>query len=169
MGFFKRLMTPDDEEASVDGCRELAMGDEEKAFEHLKQAVHLADGAYLSRFMALKVGRIDEAERYLSAAARDYENLGKHFNKYGIAAEMMLPITEEVTAHIACNREGVLLGLVEIYQRQGRIDEAMRCLETLRRLNPDDVVVLLSMCELLLERIYAEAPDYADVSKQLGL
>jgi len=152
MGFFKRLVTPDDEEALVDGCRELALGDEVKAYEHLKQAVHLADGAYLAGFLALKMERLKEAYRYLSSAARDYEKLGRHFNKYGISAEMMLPITEEVAAHINCNREGVLLGLVEANQRQGHIDEAMHCLEMLRRLNPDDVVVLLSMCELLLER-----------------
>jgi len=152
MGFFKRLVMPDDEAAFVDGCRELALGDEAKAFEHLKQAVHLADGAYLAGFMALKMDQIKEAERYLSSAARDYEKLGRHFIKYGISAEMMLPITDEVAAHITCNREGVLLGLVEAYQRQGHIDEAMHCLETLRRLNPDDVVVLLSMCELLLEQ-----------------
>jgi len=152
MGFFKRLATPDDEEALVDGCRELALGDEEKAFDHLKQAVHLADGAYLAGFMALKMERIEEAERFLSSAARDYEKLGRHFNKYGISAELMLRITGEVSAHIACNREGVLLGLVEVYQRQGRMDDAMHCLETLRRLHPDDVVVCLSLCELLLER-----------------
>jgi len=152
MGFFKRLVTPDDEEALVDGCRELALGDEEKAFEYLKQAVHLADGAYLAGFMALKMDRIEEAERYLSSAARDYEKLGRHFNKYGISAELMLQITGEVSAHITCNREGVLLGLVEACQRQGKLDEAMHCLETLRRLHPDDVVVCLSLCELLLER-----------------
>jgi len=152
MGFFKQLVTPDDEEALVDGCRELALGDEAKAFNHLKQAVHLADGAYLAGFMALKMGRIEEAERYLSSAAGDYEKLGRHFNKYGISAELMLQITDEVSAHITCDREGVLLGLVEVYQRQGNLDEAMHCLETLRRLNPDDVVVCLSLCELLLER-----------------
>jgi len=63
-----------------------------------------------------------------------------------------LQITDEVSAQITCDREGVLLGLVEVYQRQGNLDEAMHCLETLRRLHPDDVVVRLSMCELLLER-----------------
>ncbi|NDY41589.1 DUF4236 domain-containing protein, partial [Dissulfurirhabdus thermomarina] len=31
LGFFKRLITPDDEEALVDGCRELVLGNEEKA------------------------------------------------------------------------------------------------------------------------------------------
>jgi len=152
MGFFKRLVTPDDEEAFVDGCRDLILGNEKKALEHFKKATHLADGAYLAGFMALKKDRIKEAERFLSIAARDHEKLGRHFNKYGISAEMMMSITDEVSVHITCNREGVLLGLVEVYQQQGNLDEAMHCLETLRRLHPDDVVVCLSLCELLLER-----------------
>ena len=54
LGFFKRLITPDDEEALVDGCRELVLGNEEKALEHLEKAAHLADGAYLAGFLALK-------------------------------------------------------------------------------------------------------------------
>jgi len=142
----------DDEEAFVDGCSELALGDEDKAYEHLKQAVHLADGAYLAGFMALKMERFEDAERFLSSAAGDYEKLGMHFNKYGISEEMALPITDEVTAHISCNREGALLGLVEACQRLGKLEEAMHCLETLKHFHPDDVVVLLSMCELLLEQ-----------------
>ena len=51
LGFFKRLITPKDEEALVDGCRELVLGNEEKALEHLEKAVHLADGAYLAGFL----------------------------------------------------------------------------------------------------------------------
>ena len=42
LGFFKRLITPDDEEALVDGCRELVLGNEDKALQHLEQAAHLA-------------------------------------------------------------------------------------------------------------------------------
>jgi len=152
MGFFKRLITPDDEEAFVDGCRELALGDEGKAFGHFKQALHLADGAYLAGFMALKMNQIEEADQHLSFAACDYKKLGMHFNKYGISPELRLPITDDVAAHITCDREGVLLGLVEVYQRQNHLDKAMHCLKTLRRLHPDDTVVLLSICELLLER-----------------
>ncbi len=37
LGFFKRLVTPDDEEALVDGW-ELVLGNEDKALQHLKQA-----------------------------------------------------------------------------------------------------------------------------------
>ena len=40
LGFFKRLVTPDDEEALVDGCRELVLGDENKALRFLKKAAH---------------------------------------------------------------------------------------------------------------------------------
>jgi len=46
---------------------------------------------------------------------------------------------------------GVLLGLVEVYQRQERWEDAIACLERLRRLEPDDVVVKLSLAELLLD------------------
>jgi len=46
LGFFKRLITPSDEKAFVDGLRELSLGNEDKAFEFLKQAEHIADSAY---------------------------------------------------------------------------------------------------------------------------
>ncbi len=42
LGFFKRLITPDDEEALVDRFREFVLGNEEKSLEHLKKAIHLS-------------------------------------------------------------------------------------------------------------------------------
>jgi len=64
----------------------------------------------------------------------------------------MLPITDEVAACIECNRESVLLGLVEACQRLGRLTDAMQWLDSLWHLNPDDPVIKLSLCELLLEQ-----------------
>ncbi len=151
LGFFKRLITPDDEEALVDGCRELVLGNEEKALEHLERAVHLADGAYLAGFLALRLGRLEAAARHLARAAEQHDRLGRYFSKYGISATMSLPITDEVSAQVAPDLCGVLLGLVEVYQRQGRWEEAIACLERLQRLEPDDVVVRLSLAELLWE------------------
>jgi len=150
LGFFKRLITPDDEEALVDGCRELVLGNEEKALEHLEKAVHLADGAYLAGFLALKQERLEEAAHYLATAAEKHSRLGRYFSKYGISATLSLPITDEVFAHVGLDLRGVLLGLVEVYQRQERWEDAIACLERLRRLEPDDVVVKLSLAELLL-------------------
>jgi len=163
MGFFRRLITPADQQALVDGCREMILGDESDAFEHLKKAVHLADGAYLAGFMALKKGRLDEAANYLAAAAKKHRGLDRYFSKYGISATMSLPITDEVAAHVGPELRGVLLGLVEVYQRQKRWKDAALCLERLRKLEPDDVVVKLSLAELLLDA----RPDVKDVYKKV--
>ena len=54
LGFFKRLITPSEERALVDGCRELVLGHEKMALEYLRESVHLADGACLAGFVALK-------------------------------------------------------------------------------------------------------------------
>ncbi len=151
LGFFKRLITPDDEEALVDGCRELVLGNEDKALQHLEQATHLADGAYLAGFLALKKERLEEAATYLATAAEKHSRLGRYFSKYGISATMSLPITDEVSAHVGPDLRGVLLGLVEVYQRQERWEDAIACLERLKRIEPDDVVVKLSLAELLLD------------------
>lgn len=151
MGFFKRLITPDEEKALVDGCRELVSGNESNAFKHLKEAIHLSDGAYLAGFLALKLGKLGEADNYLNFALKKKNSLGEYFDKYGISAVMNLPITDEVSAHIEPNIRGILLGLVEIYQQQERWQDALRCLDRLRKLEPGDVVVKLSLAELLLD------------------
>jgi tetratricopeptide (TPR) repeat protein len=151
MGFFKRLITPDDEEALVDGCRELALGNEDRAFQHLRKAAHLADGAFLAGFVALKQELVDEATEHLSTAHENYRRLGRYFSKYGISATMSLPITEHVSAHVGPSVRGILLALVEVYQRKKRWKEALECLERLRKLEPDDLVVKLSLVEVLME------------------
>jgi len=151
LGFFKRLLTPEDEEALVDGCRELVLGNEDKALQYLEKAVHLADGAYLAGFLALKKGRLADAEGYLATAVQKHSHLGRYFSRYGISATISLAITDEVVAIIDPNLRGVLLGLAEVYQRQERWQDAISCLERLWQLGPDDVVVKLSLAELLLD------------------
>ncbi len=163
LGFFRRLVTPPEERALVAGCRELAHGSEEAALATLRDAVHLADGAYLAGFLALRQGRLEEAATFLRAAAEHHEQLGRCLARYGIAATWRLPITEEVCARIGPDRRGVLLGLVEVYQLQHRPAEAIACLERLRELSPEDRVVTLSLVELLLEA----HPDDRDTARRV--
>jgi len=151
MGFFKRLITPDDEEALVDGCRELVLENEDKALRHLKKATHLADGAYLAGFLALKNSQFDKASEYLSKAAEHSKALNRYFDKYGISATMSLLITEEISVHVEPNIRGVLLGLVEVCQSQEKWEDAIECLNRLRRMEPEDVVIKLSLAEILME------------------
>jgi len=163
LGFFERLLTPKGERAFVDGCKEYVTGRASQAMTHLRQAAHLADGAFLAGFLALEAGQFAEAATYLKQAAARPTSLGKHFAKYGLNVQLSLPITEEVTAHITPSRRGALLGLVEAYQRQGKVKEALACLKQLRRDTPDDVVVNLSMAEL----VYEAAPNDKRLARQI--
>lgn len=144
-------MTPDDEEALADGCPESVLGNQERALDHLEKAVHLADGALLAGFLALSKGRLNQAEACLVMTAHTHGDLGRHLSKYGICARLSLPITEQVSAQVGPDLRGALLGLMEVYQRQARPKDAIACLERLRGLEPDDVVLKSSLAELLLE------------------
>lgn len=163
LGFFERLMTPKPERAFVDGCKAYVGGNVRKAAEELQHAAHLADGAFLAGFLAMDAKRLDEAERHLRQAAAKHTSLGKHFDKYGLAVELVLPITEFAIAHIRPCRRGVMLGLAEVYQAQDRVKEALDCLKQLRRDAPDDIVAKLSVAELVLEA----APGDKRLAKQV--
>ena len=152
LNFFQRLFTPAGEEALVDGCRALSQGDESNALKHLQQATPLADGAFLAGFLALKHKDFDRAIDWLRLAADKSHRLGRYFAKYGMAATLSLPITEEVTAHMGPDLRGIWLGLAEAHQGRGEIEAAIDWLEKLRRNSPEDVVARLSLAELLLER-----------------
>jgi tetratricopeptide (TPR) repeat protein len=151
LGFFGRLLISRGERAFVDGCKAYVAGHRRKAAEVLGGATHLADGAFLAGFLAIDGKRLDEAERFLKRAAAKHRSLGRHFGKYGLEVELALPITEFVVAHIRPSRRGALLGLAEAYQGQDRIREALDCLKKLRQDAPEDVVVKLSIAELVSE------------------
>ncbi len=151
LGFFKRLFTPSEERALIEGCRRLVEGDAEGALESLRRSVHLADGACLAGFLALKLDAVADAERYLRRAASQARGLGTTLGRYGVAMEVDLPITENISASLGTDLRSVLLGLVEVYQRGQRWEDALECLRRLRRLEPDDIVIKLSLGELLLD------------------
>ncbi len=149
--FFDQLSTPDDLKDLAAGCRALADGDEKGALIHLQKATHLADGAFLAGVLALKKSQLSEAVQYLSAAVAHEHELGQHLSQQGIAATLSLAITEELTVHVGPNIRGVLLALAEAYQAQEKKSEAVTCLERLQQLEPDDIVVNLSLAELLMD------------------
>ena len=163
LGFFKRLITPMEEEALVDGCRELLLGHEDKALTHLRRATHRADGAYLAGYVALRTGHLSEAARHLITAMQNHRQLGRYFAKYEVAATVTLQITDEVAAVVGPTLRGVLLLLVEVYQLQNRRKPVVDCLQRLRRLEPDDVVVKLSLAEVMLDA----GPDDHGIHRQV--
>lgn len=151
LGFFKRLITPQSEEDFVDGMRQFVLGNENAALRHFRKATDLADAAFMAGVLSLKQERFGDAETFLSEAKRKQARLGHHVAKYGIQAAASLVITEEVTALIGPDVRGLLLALSEVHQHRGRPDAAVTDLRQLHRRDPDDVVVRLSLAEILTE------------------
>jgi tetratricopeptide (TPR) repeat protein len=151
LSFFQRMSTPDDEEALVDGCKELALGDPRQAYARLMQAVHLPDGAYLAGILALRDGQYADAVNYLSFALEQQAELGRRLAKYGIAATVLLPVTDEISATIAPNPDGVMLALSEAYQHAGQQQSAITMLRQLAAAHADDLVLRISLAEMLLD------------------
>jgi tetratricopeptide (TPR) repeat protein len=147
----EKVSAPEDHTPLVAGCQALAKGDEEAALAQFQQATHLADGAFLAGVLALKKGQLDAATQYLMTAAGKEQELGKQLSTYGLNATMSLAVTEEVAAHVEPSLRGVLLALAEAYQTRGKQADAVACLERLQQIAPDDLVVKLSLAELLAE------------------
>jgi len=153
LGFFRRLVTPKGEEHFVDGMRALVGGKESAALRHFEQADGLADASFMAGMLALKRGKYDAAEGHLKLAATRRRTLGKYFAKYGVEAAATLTITDEVSAAVNVDISGTLLALAEVHQHQRRWRDAVSCLKQLRRHNPDDMIVTLSLAELLVEDV----------------
>lgn len=151
LGFFRRLVTPDDEEGFVDGMRALVHGDEALARERLRSARELADGAFIGGLLALKAGDLAEAETLFEVADSRSAELGTLFDKYGLAARALLAVSEEVRAVIGADRRGVLLARAELAQMKERPGAALPLLDELLRAHPQDALVRLSLAELLVE------------------
>ena len=163
MGFFQRLVTPQEEEDFVDGCRELVGGNQTGARGYLRKATELPDAAYMAGLLALDAGDYEEAETCLTIATRNHRRLGRLLGKYGIDARTTLRITDQVSAHAEPGLRGCLLALAEVYQLQRRPQDALNCLRRLDKLEPGDVVVYLAEAELL----YAARPDDKKIAQRI--
>jgi tetratricopeptide (TPR) repeat protein len=131
--------------------RELALGHKDEALTHLARAAHMADAAFLAGMMSMERNDADAALRYLQTADRKHRQLGRYFGRYGIDAAVSIAVTPELAALVRPELRGVLLARVELHQHRGETDKALECLERLRKREPDDMVVTLSLVELLLE------------------
>ncbi len=152
VGFLQRLTSPVDELDLVDALRALHAGQEDEGYSYAQRAKDLPDGAFMAGFLALKRGQFAEAAGYFEHALEQKNGLGQTFDKYEVDMHVDLPITEDVVAYIQPNENGVLLALAEAYQHEGQPDLAIQTLRRLHKNDPEDIVVHLSLAELLDQR-----------------
>jgi tetratricopeptide (TPR) repeat protein len=149
--FFRKLVTPPAEQALVAGIKEILAGSDERALDQLRKATQLPDAAFMAGVLALKSGSFSEAVTDLDSALRSGAELGKMVARYKATLTVSLQITPLFTAHLPMNAEGAGLALAEAYQRQKNWSQAVATLEGVRKVWPDDPVVLVSLAELLLD------------------
>jgi tetratricopeptide (TPR) repeat protein len=163
LGFMQRLTIPADEVALVEALKALAVGDEAKALEQLKNGSFLADAAFLAGFLLFKQGDMNAAASAFNEALSKREDLGKHIEKYELDFAVQLPITEEISVRIEASAEGALLALAECHQNLGLNDLAIENLQELYKAHPDDLIVRLSLAEVLSDTY----PDAQSVQQQI--
>jgi tetratricopeptide (TPR) repeat protein len=151
-GFFQRLAMSREEEAFVDGLRELNEGERRLALEKFTgAAASIADAAWFAGFLALETGDYVQASGFLEKALNNSKTLGAHLKKYGLDPVVTLPITDEISVDVHADETGAVLGLVEAAQLLGQYEKAITLLEKLLDFVPDDLVLKLSLAELIIE------------------
>jgi tetratricopeptide (TPR) repeat protein len=155
LGFFQRLTAPAHEKSFVDGLAALHDQQEEQALQHLERAAReqasLADAAWLAGVLRLQREELELAEAHLQHALRMATHLGQRLGHYGLRLDVTLPVTAEVNAQLQPNVYSTRLALIEIYQLQGRSDQAMAAIDDLLATQPHDPVALASYGELALD------------------
>ncbi|MFQ5491156.1 MAG: DUF4236 domain-containing protein [Phycisphaerae bacterium] len=134
----------------MDGLREFVQGRKAKALKCFGKSDH-GDSAFLAGVLSLMLERFEDASRHFLTARSKSGDLGRLFSKYGVLPRCTLDITEQITVDIEPNVRGAQLGLVEAAQRLKKWDVVVQALQHLRRLEPDDPVVKLSLVEAILD------------------
>jgi tetratricopeptide (TPR) repeat protein len=152
LGFFKRLFTPDAEKHFVDGMRHVVAADsDDTAIAALNSPNAVGDALFMAGMLALRAERYREALSFFDRAQAKEGELGDYFYKYGVAAQIRLPITERISAIIEPSLRGITLARAEAEQAREHWQSALAALEALHTAAPDDAVVILSLAEILVE------------------
>ncbi|MCZ8295578.1 MAG: DUF4236 domain-containing protein [Rhodobacteraceae bacterium] len=151
LGFFRRLVTPPEEKALIDGLRALNEGDEDAALSQLEAASDLPDAAWMAGMMRLKREAFAQARVHLESALAAGDRLGALFKKYDLSPRSNLPIAKGIFAHISPTERGTRLALVELCEASGDAKGAAQHLEWLMVIAPEDPVVLLSFVQIALD------------------
>lgn len=151
LGFFRRLVTPLEEQNLVDGMRLLSQGDQGSALAALEKAKDIPDAAWMAGMMRLRQEDFATAKTHLEHALARLDDLGTLFEKYDIAPQADLPIADGVFAHIRPRERGTRLALVELAEATGDLGAAMAQLDRLLDIDAGDPVVILSFCQIAMD------------------
>lgn len=163
LGFFRNIATPPAERELVAGLKLYLSGMTDDAFSTFRGGAGLVDSVFMFGFLALGKDLFTEAEAAFMRCRGAASDLGKSIHKYIQGFQLSLQVTDYIDAPIEVDGRGLALAMAEAYQKQGKYGEAIREVSALWNSNPSDMVVCLSLCDLIVANPSTNKSDLDDV------
>ena len=148
------LFAPKHEKEFYKALQAYMKGDTERARELFRSASEKDSGGraladdLLAGVLSMSAEKLDEAIPHLEeVVSSEVELPDELMRKYGFGGGIKLKVTERVMVEVEWGSLAAALALVECYQEQGRIDEAIGVLQQLADAD-ENPAILLSLCDL---------------------
>jgi tetratricopeptide (TPR) repeat protein len=150
------FLAPRHEKEFYAGLENYREGRSEEALSHFLAAASEEPGAAIlaASILTQRADGMSEPQAIAlleSVVQKDEQFPTPLMEKYLAESRLPVSITPQVSADVPVNGLAATLLLVELYQRQGRADEAIGLLEEIEELAGDPVLTL-SLCELYADR-----------------
>lgn len=148
------LFAPKHEKEFYKALQAYVKGDTDRALSLFRSASEKDTGGrvladdLLAGMLSLSADKPDQAIPHLEeVVSSEVELPDELMTKYGFGGGIKLKVTERVTAEVEWGSLAAALALVECYQEQGRIEEAIGILQQLADTD-ENPAILLSLCDL---------------------
>ena len=150
VGFFAGLFMSGEEKTFVDAMKDLLRNDAPAAIRKLKQIPHLADAAFISAVLYLNNRQYDDCAVAIENALANPDALGTFFRKYNLDIDLSFPVTDVFSVNLQPCPLALYLIKVEMLQQKRDITQACNILVALYRKDPGNLLVKISLSELIL-------------------
>lgn len=159
LGFFARLTRSKEEKAFAAGLQAFLKEDYDEAENLLKQALSYADSAFTLGIMYLNNEQFEDAEDMLRAALKKSSQIGSMYKKYELEMKLHIAISNFYDDEFEPCRLTAELALVEALQQTEGYAEALDILKAAHAKNKNNVIVTMSLADLILDN----EPENADM------
>lgn len=146
----KGLFASSGEKAFISGLKSFVDGEIDDAYRIFASTSAIVDAVFMHGFIALGKGQYSQADKDFQLCNSQSRVLGKVINQCTNDFKLSLAITDYIDALIDLDDRGLVLAHLEALQKLGKYPEALNLLAGIWNSNPGDIVVCLSLCDLVV-------------------